>query len=147
MAKATSLIKAYKTELIPSEGGFIVSAFFQSDSNYAIYEITAYRNVKDIFQTADGMVFKTDGNRAFILIEPPTFPKKHIDPVNREEGKSIPFRLSEVEIYQTKRVEKVMVPGKHVDPHSSVSYIVFRNHRGAGRGLEQKPGCGEVWPY
>ena len=51
MAKATSLIKAYLSETIPPDGGFIITAFFTPGSNYSIYEITAYRNVKDIFRT------------------------------------------------------------------------------------------------
>ena len=97
MAKATQLIKAYLSETIPPEGGFIVSGFFEG-SQYAIYEVTAYRNVKDIFRDKEGIHFKTDGNRTHILVEPPTFPQKHIEPVNRDEGRSIPYRFNEVEI-------------------------------------------------
>ena len=37
MAKATSLIKAYMTETIPSDGGFIITANFLG-GGYTIYE-------------------------------------------------------------------------------------------------------------
>jgi len=109
MAKAVSLIKAYLNEEIPSEGGFIITAFFDAGSVYTIYEVTAYRNVKDIFRTDEGVTFKTDGNRTHLLIEPPTFPKKHIDPVNRDDGQSIPYRHTELNKIKCKKNETAMV--------------------------------------
>ncbi len=109
MATATSLIKAYMTESIPPDGGFIVTAFFMPGNNYSIYEITAYRNVKDIFRTTDGITFKTDGNRTHILVEPAVFTKKYIEPVNREAGFSIPYRFNELDIRTTGKSEKLMV--------------------------------------
>ena len=109
MAKGMALIKAYKTEAIPDNGGFIISAFFEPGTNYGIYEITAYRNVKDIYETNEGLVFKTDGNRMHILVEPPAYAKKYIEPVNREDDKSIPYRFDELDIHTTKKVEKIMI--------------------------------------
>jgi len=110
MAKAVPLEKAYLSEQIPSTGAFIVSAFFPDESPYAIYEITAYRSVKDVFRTTDGMVFKTDGNRTYILIEPSSYAKKFIEPVNREMDKTIPYRFDEMTIYTGHKSEKIMVP-------------------------------------
>lgn len=109
MAQATQLIKAYMTESIPSDGGFIITAYFMSGNNYSIYEITAYRNVKDIFRSNDGITFKTDGNRTHLLVEPAIFTKKYIEPVNREAGFSIPYRFSELDIKTTGKSEKLMV--------------------------------------
>ncbi|NLV68864.1 MAG: hypothetical protein GXY14_14430 [Spirochaetes bacterium] len=108
MAQATQLIKAYMTETIPPDGGFIVTAFFMP-GNYSIYEITAYRNVKDIFRSNDGITFKTDGNRTHLLIEPAIFTKKYIEPVNREGGFAIPYRFAELDITTTSKSEKLMV--------------------------------------
>ncbi len=109
MAKALSLIKAYQTETIPANGGFIISAFLEPGSIYAIYEITAYRNVKDIYQVPEGIVFKTDGNRIHMMVEPSSFAKKYIEPVNREDGKKIPYRFDELEIVKTKHLDRVMI--------------------------------------
>ena len=122
MAKATQLVKAYLSESIPPDGGFIVSGFFEG-SQYAIYEVTAYRNVKDIFRDKDGIIFKTDGNRTHLLVEPPTYPQKHIEPVNREEGRSIPYRFNEVDIVDGRKNEKIMIPKEPVMLYSSFTIL------------------------
>jgi hypothetical protein len=123
MAKATSLIKAYTTETIPSDGGFIITGIFEEGSAYAIYEITAYRNVKDIFRTTDGLIFKTDGNRTHILVEPASFSQKHTEPVNREAGRSIPYRFNEMQIITSKNHERVMIPKEPVFLYSSFTIL------------------------
>jgi hypothetical protein len=110
MAIGTSLPKAYANNTIPSEGGFIITAFFDSNSFYAIYEVTAYQNVKDIYRSPEGITFKTDGNRTHTLIEPATYIHKYIEPVNRDMGKSVPYRFNEMEVYNCAKSEKVMVP-------------------------------------
>lgn len=123
MAKATSLLKAYMSESIPPNGGFIVSAFFQSGSAYSIYEITAYRNVKDIYRTNEGLTFKTDGNRTHLLVEPASFIKKYVEPVNRETGLSIPYRFNEMELLKGKKSEKIMVPYEPMMLYSSFTVL------------------------
>lgn len=123
MAKAMSLLKAYLTEAVPSNGGFIVSSYFDPESIYSIYEITAYGNVKDIFKTPDGLTFKTDGNRAHILVEPPTYTRKHVEPVFREDGKSIPYRFSELTVISGSRQEKIMVSKEPVMLYSSFTIM------------------------
>ncbi len=123
MAKATSLLKAYMTETIPPNGGFIVSAFFQPGSSYSIYEITAYRNVKDIYRTTEGLTFKTDGNRTHLMVEPASFIKKHIEPVNRETGLSIPYRFNEMEIIKGNKSEKIMIPQEPMMLYSSFTVL------------------------
>lgn len=123
MATATALIKAYMTETIPSDGGFIITAFFTGGTNYAIYEITAYRNVKDIYRTAEGVTFKTDGNRTHILVEPVSFTKKYIEPVNREAGSSIPYRFNEMTVINGPKKEKIMIPEKPMMLYSSFTIL------------------------
>ena len=110
MAKAQPLLKAYASGSIPEEGGFIVSASFLPNTTYGIYEITAYRHVKDIIQGKDGLSFRTDGNRSFILAEPPTYAKKYVEPVHRDQGFAIPYRFDELEIITGRRSERIMVP-------------------------------------
>ena len=123
MATATALIKAYMTETIPSDGGFIITAFFTGGSGYAIYEITAYRNVKDIFRTGEGVTFKTDGNRTHILVEPASFTKKYIEPVNREALHAIPYRFNEMTIIPGPKSEKIMIPEKPISLYSSFTIL------------------------
>lgn len=123
MAKATNLVKAYMSNAIPPEGGFIVSAFFLKGTTYGIYEVTAYRNVKDIFRSTDGINFKTDGNRAHTLVEPPIYPKKHIEPVNRENDRSIPYRFNELNIITGKKGEKIMISREPQLIHSAFTIL------------------------
>ncbi len=123
MAKATNLLKAYLNNDIPAEGGFIISAFFQPGSTYAVYEATAYRNVKDIFRDKDGVMFRTDGNRAHMLVEPPSYSKKHVEPVHRDEGKSIPYRLNELNLVNSRKGGKVLISQEPMLIHSSFTIL------------------------
>ena len=125
MAKATSLAKAYMSETIPGAGGYLVSALFQSDSAYTIYEITAYANVKDIYKDGSELVFRTDGSRTFILYEPPTYIRKHLEPVHREAGLSIPYRFDEIDVLSGRKREKLMVPREHIHLHSSFTMLAW----------------------
>ncbi|HEY1405558.1 MAG TPA: hypothetical protein VF857_03025 [Spirochaetota bacterium] len=123
MAKAMHLIKAYMSEQIPANGGFIISSFFDPDSAYAIYELTAYKNVKDIYQTPEGLTFKTDGNRTHMLVEPATYAMRFTEPVHREKGKSIPYRFDDMTLLTGKRQEKIMVPKAPVFLYSSFTIL------------------------
>ncbi|MEW5817949.1 MAG: hypothetical protein AB1798_21470, partial [Spirochaetota bacterium] len=97
--KALDLFQAYAQNKLPREGGYIVSSFFSSTSSYSIYEVVAYNGVKSIYLTEDGLTFQTDGNKLFILVEPPTYPKKFVEPVSRAKEEQIPHRFNELEIY------------------------------------------------
>ena len=110
MAKGLTLEKAYLSEQIPFDGAFIISAYFPDDTSYAIYEVTAYHIVKDIFKTTEGLIFKTDGNRTYILVEPASYSQKHLEPVNRPKEKSIPYRFNEMTVQKGHKGEKIMVP-------------------------------------
>jgi hypothetical protein len=123
MAKATSLLKAYLNNAIPASGAFIVSSFFDPNSPYAIYEVTAYANVKDIFKSPEGLIFKTDGNRIHMLVEPTTYAQRFTEPVHREQGKAIPYRFSELEIVTCKKQEKVMVAKEPMALYSSFTIL------------------------
>ena len=127
MAKAMSLLKAYKTNQIPMEGGFIISSFFTGSTIYTIYELTAFKNVKDIFQGPDGLTFKTDGNRCHILVEPPTYAKNYVEPVHREDGAAIPYRFDECHFHAGKRQEKIYISK---EPHMLYSSFTILNSTG-----------------
>lgn len=127
MAKAISLLKAYQNESIPTHGGFIITSNFNSDSVYSIFEITAFSTLKDIYQTGEDFNFKTDGDRTHILVEPPIFTGKSVEPTFREAGKSIPYRFYELNIITGKKQEKIMIPKKPIRLHS---YFTVQNASG-----------------
>jgi hypothetical protein len=123
MAKATSLLKAYLNNAIPPNGAFIISSFFDPNSAYAIYEATAYANVKDIFKSPEGLIFKTDGNRTHLLVEPPSYSQRFTEPVHREQGKAIPYRFNELEVISCKKQEKVMAAKEPMALYSSFTIL------------------------
>lgn len=107
--KALDLFKAYQEGKLSSEGGYIVSSFLDQTSAYTRYEVVAYNNVKSIYPTEDGLTFQTDGNKLFVLAEPPNYSQKHLEPFRRPAKDQIPHRFSEVEILATRNQTKVMV--------------------------------------
>jgi hypothetical protein len=123
MAKATSLIKAYTLNSIPTDGGFIVSALFDSRSIYSVYEITAYKSIKDVTRSDSGLNFRSDGNRTHLLIEPPSYQLKHVEPVNRDDGRSIPYRFNELNILTGSRNEKIMVAKTLIFLHTAFTIL------------------------
>lgn len=123
MARATQLFDAYVNNEVPHNGGFIVTAFFIPQTIYAIYEITAYKNVKDIYKSPEGLVFKTDGNRTHLMVEPPSYSQRFTEPVNREAGYSIPYRFSECTILTGKRQERIMIPEEPKALYSSFTIL------------------------
>jgi len=123
MAKAMHLIKAYMGEEIPANGGFIISSFFDPNSAYAIYELTAYKNVKDIYQTGEGLTFKTDGNRTHILVEPATYAMRFTEPVHRDKEKAVPYRFNDMTIITGKKQEKIMIPKEPVLLYTSFTIL------------------------
>jgi hypothetical protein len=123
MAKAMMLQKAYHTGQVPYDGAFIISTYFTGTGYYSIYEITAYKNVKDVFESSEGLTFKTDGNRTHILIEPPSYNEKAIEPVFRAQEHSIPYRFSECDIIAGKRLEKILIPKEPITLYSSFTIL------------------------
>jgi hypothetical protein len=123
MAKAMNLAKAYLSNEVPANGGFILSSFYDPNSAYAVYELTAYKNVKDIYQTPEGLTFKTDGNRTHMLIEPATFTQRYTEPVHRERGFSIPYRFADMTILTGKKQEKIMIPHEPVPLYTSFTVL------------------------
>jgi hypothetical protein len=92
--KALELFKAYSEGQLPSEGGYIVSSFLDENSPYARYEVVAYNGVKSIYLTAEGLKFQTDGNKLFILSQPPSYsptPTRPSSPFAERQRSSSPF--------------------------------------------------------
>ena len=118
MQKAVSLISSYLSGSIPREGGFIIAAFFDSKSSYSVYEITAYKTLETITREEDGIVFKTEGNRLHMLIEPHDYTKKNVEPIDRPPVKSIPYKLCELDIINCNDL-RIMIPKEPQSLYSS----------------------------
>lgn len=121
--KALDLFQAYSQGKLPKDGGYIVSSFFDENSTYSIYEIVAYSGVKSILLTENGLTFQTDGNKLFVLVEPPTYAKKFVEPVSRDKNEQIPHRFKELEIYTAKNQTKIMVSKKPIITYSSFTIL------------------------
>ncbi|WP_028973144.1 hypothetical protein [Spirochaeta cellobiosiphila] len=121
--RAQALFDAYQNDELPKDGGYIVTSFFAEHSSYSIYEIVSYNAVKSIFVNDEGMTFQSDGKKIFILVEPPSFPRKHIEPYNRSDHEKIPHRFNELEIFTCKNQMKIMVSKEPIVTYGSFTIM------------------------
>ena len=137
MAKILDLFEAYKSSELPRDGGFIITELLDDSSRYARYEVISYGNVKDIYQIEEGIMFQADGRKLFVLFEPLNYSAKHVEPTFRDESHRIPYRLNELDVFSTKRQEKLMIAKEPVETYSSftianetgfhTSYVVYKD--------------------
>src|SRR6056297_2629879 len=123
MAEIKELFSAYMASELPTEGGLIVSSLFDEETTYTKYEVTSYNNVKDIYRNDEGIVFQADGYKQFVVVEPASYNKKHIEPAMRDGGHSIPYRFKEIDTYISKRQDKVMVSKEPVVTYTSFTIL------------------------
>lgn len=133
------LFSAFSNGELPTDGGYILSSFFDDTSTYSRYEMTSYNNVKDIYLNPDGdLTFMADGKKLFVLVEPAGYPRKYTEPSMRDSAHSIPYRFGELEIITSKRQDRIMVGKKPVISYTSFtivqslgdnfSYIIYDTH-------------------
>jgi hypothetical protein len=125
--KAMDLFDAYAKNALPKDHGFVVSSFFSHASTYSRYEIVSYSNVKSIYPNEDGLTFQTDGKKLFVLVEPPNYPSKGMEPYVRSTAEKIPLRFSELELYTSKNQTRIYWAKEAV-----ISYGSFTIMRPAG---------------
>lgn len=123
MAQIKELFKAYMASELPTDGGLIITSFFDEETTYSKYEVTSYNNVKDIYRNDEGIVFQADGYKQFVIVEPASYNKKHIEPAMRDRGHSIPYRFKEIDTYVTKRQDKIMVGNEPVITYTSFTIL------------------------
>ncbi len=121
--KALDLFQAYSQNKLPKEGGYIISSFFSENSTYSKYEIVAYNGVKSLYLSEDGLTFQTDGNKLFVLVEPPNYPRKYIEPFRRDSKEQIPHRFSELEILVAKNQTKIMISKEPIIAYSAFTIL------------------------
>ncbi len=123
MAKYQDLFAAYRNNQLPTDGGFIVSSFFDEESTYSRYEAISYAHVKDLFPSEDSITFQAEGAKVFILVEPRSYPKKHIEPAYRHQEHKIPYRFNEVEVHTTQRDDRIMIGKEPVMTYTSFTVL------------------------
>ncbi len=121
--KALDLFEAYKQNLLPKEGGYIVSSFFQETSAYSRYEVVAYNNLKDLYPSDEGLTFQSDGNKLFVLCEPFSYPNRHMEPISRDKSYQVPHRFKEMDILVCRDQSRVMVSKQPVMSYTSFTIL------------------------
>ena len=128
MAVVKELFSAYSNSELPTDGGYIVSAFFDKGSTYSKYEVTAYDNVKDIYLTDEGLTFQADGKKMFILVEPANYSSKHTEPAYRDDFHKIPYRFNEVETIVSRRQDRIMIGREPIITYTSFTILKSTGH-------------------
>ncbi len=116
--KAMDLFEAYSQNKMPLDEGYIVSSFFKAESTYSIYEIVSYSAVKDIYTAGNGITFQTNGKKMHVLVEPPTYPQKMIEPYCRPQDFLVPLRFNESNIITAKNQSRIMF---NKEPQQAIS--------------------------
>lgn len=95
--KWVELFQGMMNSEIPFDGsGYILATHFKDSSNYTIFEIIAFKNVKNFIGSEEGVTFYSDGYKIFFLYEPVTYRLRFMEPYLRETGDSIPQRWKEL---------------------------------------------------
>ncbi|MCB1327432.1 MAG: hypothetical protein H7A21_08365 [Spirochaetales bacterium] len=105
---------------IPFDGtGMILDAKFDPNSNYAIFEIIWFKNVKNIIPSDDSVTFQSDGHKIFLMYEPQSFTARYMEPYLREDGRKIPMRFNELAKIELDNRDSVFVSLKPYTSHGS----------------------------
>ena len=104
--KAMDLFDAYQKSALPKDHGFLVSSFFSMNTAYSRYEVVSYSNVKSIYPNEGGLTFQTDGQKLFILIEPPNYHQKGTAPFLRPNEEQVQQRFAELDLHTCKNQVK-----------------------------------------
>lgn len=117
------LFTAYKESELPMSGGYIITSFFDQNTNYTRYEVIAYNNVKDIYGTEEGIVFKADGRKIYVLVEPVSYTHKAMDPCYRDDAHKIPYRFKELDEFRTKRQDRIYIAKEPVETYTAFTIL------------------------
>jgi len=123
MAEMKELFSAYRNSELPTDGGYIISTFFDETSTYTKYEVTSYNNVKDIFASDEGLTFQADGQKIFVLVEPANYSKKHVEPTYRNDAEQIPYRFKELDVHTSRRQDKIMIGKEPIMTYGSFTIL------------------------
>jgi hypothetical protein len=117
--KAMDLFEAYNQDKLPKDQAYIVSSFVNTSNGYTIYEVITYSGVKAIYPDGDGLTFQSSGKKMHILVEPPSYPHKAIEPYLRDKIDQIPLRFSELSLHTAKNQTKIYIAKRPIESLSS----------------------------
>ena len=117
--KAMDLFDAYSQDKLPKDQAYIVSSFVNAKNGYTMYEVISYSGVKAIYPDGDGLTFQSSGRKMHLLIEPPSYPNKAIEPYLRQKEDQIPLRFSELTLHTAKNQSKIYIAKKPIESLSS----------------------------
>jgi hypothetical protein len=123
MASAIELFPAFKAGKLPGKNGYIISTFYHESSTYTRYELISFDNVKDIYETDEGLTFQAEGRKIYVLVEPAGWPNAHTEPAYRKDSEKIPYRYNELINFKTKRQDHVYVGREPVMAYSSFTVL------------------------
>jgi hypothetical protein len=126
--KAMDLFEAYNQNKLPKDQAYIVSSFINPNTGYTMYEVISYSGVKAIYPEGTALTFQSSGKKLHILIEPPTYPKKAIEPYLRDKGSQIPLRFSELSLITAKNQSKIYIAKKPIESLSSFTVARPEGH-------------------
>jgi hypothetical protein len=121
--KVMNLFDAYERNELPQDQGYIVSTHFDGNTGYSIYEVISYSGVKAIYPEGGGLTFQSQGKKLHVLIEPPSYPHKSIEPYLREKTDQIPLRFKELETIRAKNQITLYWAKKPIESLSSFTVM------------------------
>ncbi len=89
--------------------GFILVAKFDKNSNYTVIQLIAFKNVKNIDQSSDGVTFHSDGAKAFVVFEPVSYRFRYQEPYLRSDEFQIPLRWNELHVLEMPKHDKLLI--------------------------------------
>lgn len=111
--KALDLFESFASKKIPQEKGCIFSASYAGNAGYAIYEITAYKTLRECSLAEEGLMLRTEkGYKFFTLIEPSDYSDRKQEPHMRDKRYMIPFLFRDLEIITAENNIKMMINKK-----------------------------------
>ncbi|MCR9142705.1 MAG: hypothetical protein NXI24_10675 [bacterium] len=132
--KWVELFTGLSKGVIPFDGGgYIMNVNFSQDSEYTIFEVIGFKNVKNIYQSEDAVTFQSDGYKIFLVYEPRSYTTKYIEPYLRPDPQRIPLRWNELHIIELPNRDRIFVSREpyvshgsfNVEQPSSGSFVYF----------------------
>jgi hypothetical protein len=117
--KSIDLFQAHSEGKVALEGGYIVSSFFQDSSSYAKFEVVAYKAVKSLSPSEEGLTFQCDANKLFVLVEPADYERRDAEPFARDSQHQVPHRFSELEQITAANMTRIMLSRQPVSVYAA----------------------------
>ncbi len=139
--KWIDLFDGLMKEAIPfEENGYIIKATFdQEASNYAVIELIAFKNVKNVAISDSGVTFYSDGYKVYLAYEPVTYRFRYQEPYLRDGIYHFPARFNEIETIEMPKHDKIFISKKpymsqgsfNVDRPGAgdLTYYIYNNQR------------------